>query len=75
MTVLLKWGGRPLVRNGTAEVSLKLSHPDGFAVYELATSGRRVREIPALSADGRLSFTASVAGPDGARILYEIVSR
>jgi len=75
MTVLLKWGGRPLVRNGTAEVSLRLAHPDCFAVYELATSGRRVREIPASVVGGRLSFTASVAGPDGARILYEIVSR
>ena len=75
MSVLRRWGGRPLVRNGTAEVSLRLTRPEVFTVYELATSGRRVREIPMSLSCGRLSFSASVAGPDGARILYEIVSR
>ena len=73
MTVLLKWGGRPLVQNGTAEVSLRLDDPARYVVYELATSGRRMRMMPSVVEDGRLRFTASVAGPDGARILYEIV--
>ena len=73
MTVLLKWGKGPLVKNGTAAVSLSFADARRRTVYELATSGRRMREIPSEMWDGQLRFTASVAGPDGARILYEIV--
>ena len=73
MQVLLKWGKRPLVRNGSAEVSLRLENPGRYVVYELATSGRRVRKIQSSVSEGRLRFMASVAGPDGARMLYEIV--
>ena len=73
MTVLLGWGGRPLVKNGTAEVSLRLSNPEGCTVHELDTSGRRIRVIPSVAEGDILRFKASVSGPDGARILYEIV--
>ena len=72
MTVLLKWGNRPLVRNGTADISLLLLEPKGYTVYELATNGRRVRAIQAAVEGSCLCFKAAVKGPDGARILYEI---
>ena len=72
MTVLLKWGSRPLVQNGTADISLRLLEPTRYTVHELATNGRRVRVIPSTVEDSCLRFRAAVAGPDGARILYEI---
>ena len=75
MTVLLGWGGPLLARSGTAEISLRLNDPKRYVVYELSTSGRRIHEIPATASDGRLRFTASVAGPAGARMLYEIAAR
>ena len=72
MTMLLKWGHRPLVRNGTAEISLALDQAGKCEVWELAANGRRVRKIESEVKDGTLHFTATVAGPDGARIMYEI---
>ena len=73
MTTLLRWGSRPLVRNGSAEVAVKVDDPASCTVYELATSGRRMGAVKADCGDGWLAFTASVAGPHGARMLYEIV--
>ena len=73
MTVLLAWGSRPLAQNGSAEISLALDSPDRCEVWELATSGARLRRIESRVAGGRLRFTATVAGPDGARMLYEIL--
>ena len=75
MTTLLSWGGRPLVGNGTAEIALALSAPHAFEVWELAANGRRVRQMACTASDGRLRFTASVAGPDGARMMYEVIKR
>ena len=75
MKLLLKWGKRPLVRNGAAEIELALSSPDGFETWELAANGRRVRKMECSASAGRLGFTASVAGPDGARMMYEIVDK
>ena len=72
MTMLLKWGSRPLVRNGSAEISLALEHAGECEVWELAANGRRVRKVESVAKDGVLRFTATVAGPDGARMLYEI---
>jgi len=70
---LLSHGKLPhLVRVGQAEVSLALKRPESYAVYALATNGRRLGKVPSQVADGRLRFTASVAGEDGARMLYEI---
>ena len=74
MTVLLKWGKRPLAQNGTAEISLALDSPSKFEVWELAANGARVRKVESKAFDGRLGFTASISGPDGARMLYEIVA-
>ncbi len=70
--ILLKFGRGSLVRNGTARISLALSNPESFRVYELETSGRRLGTLPSEVRSGRLEFTASVPGPHGARILYEI---
>ena len=75
MKVLLKWGRRPLVRNGTADVTLHLLSAADYDVYALATSGRRLRKVES-SADGdTLRFKASIARPDGACILYEICGK
>ncbi|MBR0055707.1 MAG: hypothetical protein IJP66_00100 [Kiritimatiellae bacterium] len=69
---LLNWGGPPVARAGTAEITLSLDEPGRYAVFGLATSGRRMMEIPAAAAGGTLRFTASVAALGGARFLYEI---
>ncbi len=74
MKTTLKWGRRPLVRNGRAEISLAVDDPDRYVVYSLSTSGRRLGKVPTSVCDGRLCFVAEVASPEGARILYEIVS-
>ena len=60
---------------GAARISLALASPESFKVYELETSGRRLGTLPAEVRGGRLEFTASVPGPHGARILYEIAQR
>ena len=72
--VLLKWGGKPpLVRDGSAEIALALEMPERYEVWALATSGRRLERIPSAVKDGKLTFTASVKGPNGARMIYEVV--
>ena len=73
MTTTLKWGARPLMRNGSAKVAVKHSDAAHCVVYALETSGRRLETIPSEAKDGWLVFTASVEGPQGARTLYEIV--
>jgi hypothetical protein len=73
MTVLLNWGKRPLAQNGSAEISLVFDSPSKFEVWELAANGARVRKVESKVSDGRLDFTASISGPNGARMLYEIV--
>ena len=71
---LLSWGKLPyLVRVGQADVTLALNAPETYAVYALATNGRRTEKVETKVADGKLAFTAAVAAKDGARMLYEIV--
>jgi hypothetical protein len=75
---LLDWGSLPhLVRAGQAGVGLQVASPDRLKVWALATSGRRMAEVPARVKDGRLEFTADVAGDasGGARMLYEIAEK
>ena len=74
MTTTLKWGKRPVMRNGEAKVAVKLDDPSRFTVYELATSGRRIGAVESKERNGHLVFTASVAGANGARLLYEIAA-
>lgn len=73
MRTTLKWGHRPLVKNGKAKITLALDDPDAFAVYGIATNGKRTGKVESFSRDGRLCFIADVATPEGARILYEIL--
>ena len=72
MTTLLAWGNRPLARNGTVHVTIQVNEPKDCTVFELATNGERLGAIPAETADGLLRFTATVSGPNGARLFYEI---
>ena len=75
MTVLLKWGSRPLAQNGSAEISLALDSPAKYEVWELAANGARLRRVESDVANDRLRFTATISGPDGARMLYEILAK
>ena len=75
--VLQKWGTeRIVVRRGVADVTLALQNAADYNVWVLETDGRRSARIPSTVADGKLSFTASVKGPDGkAHFLFEIVKK
>ena len=66
-------GSRYLARVGRAEVSLQLDHPERYAVWALATDGKRRVRIQPTVREGRLSFTADVARDrkDGT-FLYEV---
>lgn len=71
---LLAWGKLPhLVRDGSATVRLTIADPARCEVYALSASGKRMERIDAKIDAGRLVFTPSVRGADGARMLYEIV--
>ena len=73
-TTLLKWGAYPpVVRSGSAAVTLALADPGAYEVWGLATTGKRLEKIPATVRDGKLAFTATVKGSAGARMLYEVV--
>ena len=72
--VLLKWGRTPpIVRVGSADISIALDEPSRYAVYALDTTGARIAPVPCRVEGGKLAFTASVRGPEGARMLYEVV--
>jgi hypothetical protein len=75
---LLDWGQLPhLVRAGKAEITLRLDAPEGYRVWALAPSGRRLAEVPVRVVGDALGFTADVAGDEanGARMIYEVVAR
>jgi hypothetical protein len=72
---LLAWGGLPhLVRAGKAEVRLKVGNAAGLKVYALATSGKRLGEVPSKVEGGAFVFTADVAGAakETAVLCYEV---
>ncbi len=72
---LLKWGKYPpIVRAGTGYVSLALKDPETYTVWALEMTGQRLEKIPCVVKDGKLTFTVSVKGSNGARMFYEIVS-
>jgi hypothetical protein len=75
---LLAWGRLPhLVRTGKAEVRLKLGNAAGLKVYALATSGKRLGEVPSKVDGGALVFTADVAGAAGGQtavLCYEVAA-
>ena len=70
-SILRKWGNGSLVQRGAAKISIPVKGK--CEVYELSTSGRRVRKLDCSRSKGRLSFTVCSAGPSGGRIYYEIV--
>ena len=72
-TILLKWGRGCLAEVGAADVSLRLAEPHRYQVWALASDGERCFEVPCRVEKGALCFTASVAGPNGAQMFYEIV--
>ncbi|MCK4375705.1 MAG: hypothetical protein KAX19_10260, partial [Candidatus Brocadiae bacterium] len=70
---LLAWGTTPhLVLAGSATVTLEMENAQGAKVWALATSGRRVAQVAAEVRDGGLVVPLDVAGPEGARMIYEI---
>ena len=70
---LLDWGGLPhLVRDGAATVHVALADPAAYSVWALSMGGTRLEKVETKVDAGQLVFTASVRGPNGARMLYEI---
>ncbi len=70
---LLDWGSMPhLVRNGSANVRIALDDPGVYTVWALSIGGRRVESIPSKVIGKELSFSVSVRGQEGARMLYEL---
>ena len=72
MTTIVKWGSRPLARRGAAKIALAVGKPGAYTVYELAMDGRRMGVVPSSEKSGCLCFEATVDGPNGARMLYEV---
>ncbi len=73
-TLVFGFGWTPIiVRNGQATIGLAIADADAFEVWALETDGRRAEKVPSQVRNGRLSFTANVKGPTGARMLYEVV--
>lgn len=73
---LLDWGKLPhLVRDGAANIRIATTNPEKLTIWTLSVSGRRIEKVPSKIEDGRLVFTASVKGSEGARMLYEIAEK
>lgn len=71
--VTISHGSGQYIRISKSDISLAVSNPSAYKVYELNTDGSRVSEIPAKVVDNKLCFTISVRGTDGkAHIYYEI---
>lgn len=70
---LLDWGTTPhLVLAGSATVTLELQNAQRARVWALSTGGRRVAPVAADVRGGKLVIPLEVAGPEGARMVYEV---
>ena len=70
---LLKWGKRPLVQTGIADVRIQLDSSNAYRVYRLDMAGVRCGVVESRMQNGTLSFRADVAyNPQSATICYEI---
>jgi hypothetical protein len=72
---LLDWGRLPyLVRNGQANIRIRLQNAGRYRVWALSPGGRRLGVVAATGRGDQLSFTAKVAGEAGwgAVLLYEV---
>lgn len=68
-----EWFPEPLIRRGSAKVSLKHLRAGDLRVWALDTAGRRVRTVASEVFPGGLVFDATTVGPDGRGcIAYEI---
>jgi len=72
-TIILSWGKNCLIEKGRANVSLSVSNPRSYVVYELRADGTRAGKIKTSVKNGRLDFEVSTNGPRGGRIYYEII--
>lgn len=73
LTILGDFGLLPhIVRIGEAEISLRIKNPSKFKVWALATSGKRLEEIPSRVVDDKLVFTATQGYKTGPHMAYEV---
>jgi hypothetical protein len=71
---LVAWGDLPhLVRTGSARIALKIANAADATVWVLSTAGRRGAKIETAIEDGALVLPLDVRGPEGARMIYEVV--
>jgi hypothetical protein len=61
-----------LVLAGSATVTLELQNARQARVWALSTGGRRVAPVTADVRGGKLVVPLEVAGPEGARMVYEV---
>jgi hypothetical protein len=72
---LLEWGSLPhLVLAGRAEVALSTKGRAAEA-WALTTGGRRKERVECRVSNGAVSLALDVAGPSGARLIYEVLVR
>jgi len=65
-----QWGHGPILAEGIpATVVLKTDGTPGRQVWALNAAGKRTMEVPAISANGSLTFTV---GPQFKTLWYEI---
>ena len=75
-TTLIKWGTGSLVEKGKADVYLTLDQPKSYSVYELDTSGKRMRKLKTSVNGNKLEFSVSTENIMGTgSIYYEIVKK
>ncbi len=73
MTVLESQGEAPcLVRTGKAKLTLK-GEFQGFKLYSLEVTGKRIAEVPLKRDAGSVSFEADVLAKGGPVLAYELV--
>ncbi len=74
--VLETWGRLPyLVRAGSATVTLRCMHPEGFKAWRLDASGERVAPLPIHIQGDHLVVDLSTAGPNDQATLYFEIAR
>ena len=60
------------VRNGRANVTLKLANPAKATVWAIDVNGKRLEKCPATVTPDGLQLTLSISGRQNAQLLYEI---
>jgi len=71
---VLKWGRTPhLVRNGRANLNIKLVNPTTARAYRLDLGGKRLAEVTLKKSAEDIQLPLAIKSPDGAQMIYEIV--